>query len=1083
MVCVVPTSNNTKEDKQEVDNSKEVYENKSPINVMDNDGLKFTRVAGGSLIDHPPLFSPDGESLYVISKNIIQVFSTTTGERLKDFDIGTTNKLIGLEFDLNNPKILIGCSETGEIVHWKCKNGSLESKGKLQLTNFKLQSFNLLDIWSNSPCALITFTVPEIRKIQFAIIDIINGKNLNCPLDISLTGKKLKVITETQNFHYFAFSQADRLHIIQYKTWQYKMWKNANKSNFTCLLSHPIEEMIATGDDMGRIFLWRELWSPKDCRTTLYHWHHTPITSLSFTDSGTGFYSGGQEAVLVKWKLSRPDLREYLPRMISTIVHITNSKKNSKVAVCTSDNGIQILGGQNQTKCVLQNFTFVTDNKTGLSKYPIGLQLNPRTNNLVLNGRIGHLQFFSTYTKSLLYNMDIVVQNRLSLEAKKILYDIRVTQADFNNDWMVTGEVWDDQEHVPELRIKFWKYQNEKQMYSLNTNIELPHELGFKIIKFSSPFQVDNLLCASVGYDNVIKIWSLEDSANIYKKGKVWFCIAQTKYKNLDIHSIDFSEDGSSLAAGYGNNLCVYRSDSLKLKAVLSPPTGYDGAVQKIQICLPNNEKSPNHTNKINKSFEHDKCKKIMESFTKFINNCDTNLLQEIRNKKLTSNKSNNNNTVRKTINKKNMEILFKKIHAMTELNLFQKIALYQKLKIFCNSPEDKKSRLLDYLNSTTFKYTKIEKKLCQFINFIGIRDRFKAKFRMKKLLSRKRNYNINVNDKLISLLDLLDLNQYKNNKKHKLNNICNGHQSEEDEDHTKDNVIIPQVHNIAQIKSVHFATGEFSHLVIVCTEHRVLIWNLLTLKIQCVLKISVEKLVIDYLTSLCAAFTTHNELYIFQPNALMSLYHRVNLPNILGLCWVPRRNPKMQTFDLDWQAISTLYFLTENQELIYLSSEKDDDSMLTSAVYLNDSQEIVRYSIFGAYARKVNNTKLKEPNINNTTIGIPGKSSVKSIIEMAAHTMAPVNILCNKFVKSLLITSNTEKNNTLINEDNAVAKVLDGIESDDESNELNTKIKLRKIIAEKSKLLKVNKTYAIENLKQEQELDKIFTQDFSVEF
>ena len=63
------------------------------------------------------------------------------------------------------------------------------------------------------------------------------------------------------------------------------------------------------------------------------------------------------------------------------------------------------MGPQHQTNCVLQSFTFVADQKTGLDKYPIGLQLNPRTNSLVLNGRIGHLQFYSTYTKSLLYNV------------------------------------------------------------------------------------------------------------------------------------------------------------------------------------------------------------------------------------------------------------------------------------------------------------------------------------------------------------------------------------------------------------------------------------------------------------------------------------------------------------------------------------------------------------------------------------------------------------------------------------------------------------------------------------------------------
>ena len=56
-----------------------------------------------------------------------------------------------------------------------------------------------------------------------------------------------------------------------------------------------------------------------------------------------------------------------------------------------------------------------------------------------------------------------MVQNRLSTEARKVLYDIRVTQAAFNMDWMATGEVWDDQDRTPELRLKFWQYEEQKQ--------------------------------------------------------------------------------------------------------------------------------------------------------------------------------------------------------------------------------------------------------------------------------------------------------------------------------------------------------------------------------------------------------------------------------------------------------------------------------------------------------------------------------------------------------------------------------------------------------------------------------------------
>lgn len=50
------------------------------------------------------------------------------------------------------------------------------------------------------------------------------------------------------------------------------------------------------------------------------------------------------------------------------------------------------------------------------------------------------------------------MQNALSMETDKVLYNIIVTKAAFSIDWMATGEVFNDHEHLPESRLKFWKY-------------------------------------------------------------------------------------------------------------------------------------------------------------------------------------------------------------------------------------------------------------------------------------------------------------------------------------------------------------------------------------------------------------------------------------------------------------------------------------------------------------------------------------------------------------------------------------------------------------------------------------------------
>lgn len=173
----------------------------------------------------------------------------------------------------------------------------------------------------------------------------------------------------------------------------------------TCVAFHPIKEIVATGDANGRILLYYKIFEKCEPVTKLFHWHHTPVTTVTFTLSGTNLYSGGLENTLVHWDIKKEKPINFVPRMQGTPVHITIGTENQKISVATDDNGIQIMNAQNNALAVIQYFTWVPFDKTDVPKFPIGLKVNPRTTSLVFNGRIGHLQFYSTRTKSLLYNV------------------------------------------------------------------------------------------------------------------------------------------------------------------------------------------------------------------------------------------------------------------------------------------------------------------------------------------------------------------------------------------------------------------------------------------------------------------------------------------------------------------------------------------------------------------------------------------------------------------------------------------------------------------------------------------------------
>lgn len=224
----------------------------------------------------------------------------------------------------------------------------------------------------------------------------------------------VRTAVSTNDHYYFAVIQKEFLFCVNYLNGQVKMWKNIQGITITRVACHPTKKIVATGDVTGRILLYYEIFSEGDPITELFSWHHTPITSLAFTFSGTNFYSGGLESVLCQWDVKEEKPIKFVPRMQGTPVHITIGADNQKIAVATDDNGIQILNTQNNPITIIQYFTWVQYDKTNIPKFPIGLKVNPRSCSLVLNGRIGHLQFYSTYTKSLLFNVSFALRTKTS---------------------------------------------------------------------------------------------------------------------------------------------------------------------------------------------------------------------------------------------------------------------------------------------------------------------------------------------------------------------------------------------------------------------------------------------------------------------------------------------------------------------------------------------------------------------------------------------------------------------------------------------------------------------------------------------
>ncbi|XP_063699672.1 uncharacterized protein LOC134830199 [Culicoides brevitarsis] len=958
-----------------------------------DDKLEIKKLTGGSLVDFKPVFSRDGEYIFVISKDLVKCYNAVTAEWVRDLCPETENPLISAEIDKSQRHRLIVCDNSGNLSHWQWKTGLLETKSKL---NFhKILSFNLVYFKNYA----VVVAENENGKVEVSCVNYIDGKVLhNYDLPDFRDSQTFSVSVAAKGLNYFCITQGSRLFTIDIQsTKARKMYKNEFKDHFTTVVCHPEHDTIATGDVRGRIRLWRNVLNNEGRpKIDVYHWHHTPVESIAFSCSGTIFYSGASEAVLVKWIINEPNNKTFLPRMSSAIAHIAVGGENSKIVVATKDNAIHFYDAQLSLLSMIQNFTWMPNDFTGVNPFPVGLQVNPRTQSIVLNGRSGHLQFFSTHTNSLLYNLDITDQNYQCPEQNKLVFNTRVTQCALNINWMVTSEVWDDFEHTSEVRMKFWQYCESKQSFVLNTNVEQPHDKGINKLQFSSTHSMKNLLCASVGKDNTLKLWALEDSKNIYRQGKVWMNVAVITYKNRPVHSTAFSSDCSLLAAGFGNTLCIFDTETLQMKCALTAPNAADGSANKVQINIGKEKKSKKTEEMLNKRQFYLNQAKLMLKGEKH------ELMKDV------TAEAKRNVTLNKLkklekLSESQRESAFSQIMSLSDLSFDQKINALQTLDLQFDVFGLKKD-IAEHLYKRRTTVKQVLRQLPGDLRKLK-RDQKFQKLATYSLLQRRRVKNNEKQGKLKWFEHFVE-SQLPDYVKRSFKIKENAENAENEEKS------LPLKAPV-QIKNILFGNEDHCHLVCVCTDTKILVWNLLTLRLQSSFNYSTKFASIDTQTNFIAVFSEENQLLVFHINSAHVVYCRRNMEDLYGMTWVPRRYPKARFNSLDWQAASQLYFLNTRQELIYIDAESNDASTQKSKLYLNNLDERqTNYSTpFAAIIadKSTNSAKKDFQYWSSNQLGMQGESVVKELKRFQSHTMAPLHLLSNNFILSLSKKS-TEK-------------------------------------------------------------------------
>lgn len=230
-----------------------------------------------------------------------------------------------------------------------------------------------------------------------------------------------------------------------------------------CLATHPTEECVATGLSNGRILLWWNVMNSRYEQTaplrSLLHWHSVEVNCVRFSPDGASLFSGGAEAVLVRWDLTAEGVKaDYLPRLGSSLQQLASTPDGSVLAVTLSHNEVLALESTFKPLARLRGVTHLVE--SGLSGAHVGLVMDPRSGAVVTNGFPGQLQCMNVHLDIALEGLDVTQENYMSVAPSKsaALHRVKIECIAFSADgtWLATFERRQDR-RLPEHRLRLWK--------------------------------------------------------------------------------------------------------------------------------------------------------------------------------------------------------------------------------------------------------------------------------------------------------------------------------------------------------------------------------------------------------------------------------------------------------------------------------------------------------------------------------------------------------------------------------------------------------------------------------------------------
>ncbi|CAH3175366.1 unnamed protein product [Porites evermanni] len=567
--------------------------------ISQNFGL--VRLVGGeSLVSQRTLFSSDSKILFCCCGRRIRVYSTTTGDLVRELR-GHVGKVADFKINPKNHLQLVSCSSEGEVIYWDYTDGRILKRykfsgftlGGLFLHPAHNESVFLIIIKKDPTKGMFIFKLqgtgyqqkeekkeqkrklknPDPEECSVGVFDPRSCKKaahakLNIFLETSGNSKQTTINGEGnllasvlgRSLHLWSFT-SERLNSFTYKF-----------ARFTCASFHPSEACVAAGEGIGKIILWQGLDQLESPATMVLHWHPHPVSDVVFTNDGSNLLSVGEEGVLVRWQWKTHE-QQFLPRLGAPIHHVTVSPDDSLTAISQKDNIIRVIcNTENKVKRTIQGLRQI-DN------LHMGIVFDPRSKALVTGNMPGILQFYMPTTDHHALSLDVVKQNYVPGKQGKrgALVYTKIDHVAFNDDgeWLATVERRDDHKTARELRLKFWEYNKHGQNYEVNTCVDPPHEQKIVALQFQPQKRKDpdiTQLAVTAGADGKFKIWVLGEERLGRSNRRSWSCQSVGFYDDTPCQDAAFSQDGSLLAVAYSQTITLWTPETNEMRKTLALP-------------------------------------------------------------------------------------------------------------------------------------------------------------------------------------------------------------------------------------------------------------------------------------------------------------------------------------------------------------------------------------------------------------------------------------------------------------------------------------------------------------------------------